>query len=361
PPRLQAWLLLTIVLVAANWCRRSNYELFHYTHHAVWFFFVAAIIHAWSHWYYMVGGLALYAFDKLTRLVRSTSMARVVAVRTTPGYTHLEVDASVFAASGGHYAGQYAFLNIPAISVMEWHPFTISSAPQVPVTQGRQVITFDIKSMGDGTWTAAVEDWARSVTDPASLVIHLDGPYGRAARYQDAAHLVMVAGGIGITPFYSIVTDIFARKRNAAAYGDAGAIQTVRLVWGCRSVTLLQMFEPQLAALRAEFPTAFTYTVYLTHGQRMTSVKADGIDAPLLSPHEDVAASPHTNALSPSSANRPVAGRPDLTSLFASIAKTCAPQQHTMAMVCGPTAMIDDVSKLAAAHRMDFHAEEFYF
>ena len=28
-----------------------------------------------------------------------------------------------------HTVGQYCFVNIPSISVLEWHPFTISSAP----------------------------------------------------------------------------------------------------------------------------------------------------------------------------------------------------------------------------------------
>lgn len=44
------WLVLTLSLVAANFSRRWNYELFHYLHHAVWIFFLAALFHAWSHW-----------------------------------------------------------------------------------------------------------------------------------------------------------------------------------------------------------------------------------------------------------------------------------------------------------------------
>ena len=34
----------------------------------------------------------------------------------------------------GHVAGQYAFINVPAVSQHEWHPFTISSAPADAVT-----------------------------------------------------------------------------------------------------------------------------------------------------------------------------------------------------------------------------------
>ena len=31
-------------------------------------------------------------------------------------------------------AGQYLYLNCPAISASEWHPFTITSAPEAPPT-----------------------------------------------------------------------------------------------------------------------------------------------------------------------------------------------------------------------------------
>ena len=38
-----------------------------------------------------------------------------------------------------YYAGQYAFVNFPTVSALEWHPFTISSAPS------GQHVTFHIK------------------------------------------------------------------------------------------------------------------------------------------------------------------------------------------------------------------------
>ena len=39
-----------------------------------------------------------------------------------------------------HFAGQFAYLHFPTVSVLEWHPFTISSAP----SDGRS-ITFHIR------------------------------------------------------------------------------------------------------------------------------------------------------------------------------------------------------------------------
>jgi NAD(P)H-flavin reductase len=57
-------------------------------------------------------------------------------------HTKLELQPKNFAFR----PGQYAFLNIPAISMFQWHPFTISSAP------GTSSVTFHVKDMGRGAF-----------------------------------------------------------------------------------------------------------------------------------------------------------------------------------------------------------------
>ena len=158
-----AWLLLTAVLAVAICCRRSNYKLFHITHHAVLLFFMAGIVHAWSHWYYTAAGLILYTFDKLTRAAKASRQAEVVSLSHAAGITRLQVSARALGA-GGFYAGQYAFVCVPAVAPFEWHPFTISSCPEEACCEpgdgseagrlpGAGTVTFHIKDMGPGTWT----------------------------------------------------------------------------------------------------------------------------------------------------------------------------------------------------------------
>ena len=55
-----------------------------------------------------------------------------------------------------HFASQYAFVNVPAVSELEWHPFSISSAPSA------SEVSFHIKAMGDDTWTGRLASLARS-------------------------------------------------------------------------------------------------------------------------------------------------------------------------------------------------------
>lgn len=44
--------------------------------------------------------------------------------------------------------------------------------------------------------------------------IIFDGPYGFFYPEEDASEVVMIAGGIGVTPFYSYIKDIVEKKKN---------------------------------------------------------------------------------------------------------------------------------------------------
>ena len=114
-----------------------------------------------------------------------------------------------------HLPGQFAFLKLHGKSLpAEEHPFTISSAPS---PEGLR-IGFTIKASGD--FTARIGefragDWAT-----------VDGPYGLFSHLTGAptGPLVMIAGGIGITPILSML-------RHVAATGDD---RPVTLIWGNR-------------------------------------------------------------------------------------------------------------------------------
>ena len=50
-----------------------------------------------------------------------------------------------------HSAGDWVFIKIPKISSFEWHPFTISSAPETEDT-------FTLHIRGVGNWTNSLYD-----------------------------------------------------------------------------------------------------------------------------------------------------------------------------------------------------------
>merc|ERR1711907_713169 len=127
--------------------------------------------------------------------------------------------------------GQYCFLNIPAISTLEWRPFSISSAPM----DGS--LTFHIKSMGSGTFTGRVQELAAVLdmqrlecgdgvapTGSYGLGLSIDGPYGRTLAFKEYSSLLLIGGGIGITPLHCMYREL--------AVSDAKARPaTVHLHW----------------------------------------------------------------------------------------------------------------------------------
>ncbi len=95
-------------------------------------------------------------------------------------------------------AGQFAFISFKKKQMTKPHPFTISSFSQ------EQNLSFSIKSLGDFT--------SKIKTVDKNEVIKIDGPYGIFNfKNKDS---IFIAGGIGITPFRSIIGDKDFNKEN---------------------------------------------------------------------------------------------------------------------------------------------------
>lgn len=94
-------------------------------------------------------------------------------------------------------AGQYILLQVPKLSLFQWHPFTISSC------RGDEM-QVHIKVEGD--WTGDLRDLGLKEED---IKVGIDGPFGAPAqRFYDYDYSIIVGGGIGITPFSAILTDL---------------------------------------------------------------------------------------------------------------------------------------------------------
>ena len=212
-PAWIGWVLLTAMLAIAQLCRRKNYELFYYTHHFAWVYYIIALMHSWGLWFYACGGLVLYAIDRSIRLTRGCCAGGAVRLQERDGVTIVRFSVAPLA----HFAGQYAFVNVPDISLLQWHPFTISSPPTQPLNE--RELTFHIKDMGPGTWTHALCELGKA---GATVEVKVDGPYGMPVPFSDRGVLVLVAGGIGITPMISLFADIYNR---VSMSGNVGSIQ----------------------------------------------------------------------------------------------------------------------------------------
>ncbi|KAM9637523.1 NADPH oxidase 5-like [Morphnus guianensis] len=139
--------LLTAMLAFSSPCvrRSGHFEVFYWTHLSyisVWTLLILHGPHFWK-WFAVPG--CLFVLEKVVGLVwRRAGGLRIVEVNLLPSkVTHLVIERPQFF----HYKpGDYIYLNIPAIATYEWHPFTISSAPEQ-----QETLWLHIRSLGQ--WT----------------------------------------------------------------------------------------------------------------------------------------------------------------------------------------------------------------
>lgn len=202
-------LFLTALMVsfALPQIRRTKYFHLFATAHLLYLpWFVLALLHAPQLRLWVLLPLLVFALELTLRVRRRSRTghaaelnrlnAKVSRLRllTPPGFKYR--------------AGDYALLKIPSLASHEWHPFTISSAPE----SGE--LTFHVRALGN--WTEALYALAeqrheRGQTTP--VAVHLDGPYGSPSSYVLAQrHAVMIGAGIGVTPFASVLDSLVTRK-----------------------------------------------------------------------------------------------------------------------------------------------------
>lgn len=130
-------------------------------------------------------------------------------------------------------AGQFVYLRfLDGIPGPEEHPFTLSSSPS------EETISVTAKDLGDfsGALTAVQ-------TGAPALI---DGPYGifRSDKVSPDRPLVFIAGGIGITPFLSMLGDLVTRSAARAPDAtDQREQRPVHLLWSIRDESELCLLD----------------------------------------------------------------------------------------------------------------------
>ncbi|KAM6308561.1 NADPH oxidase 5-like [Aegotheles albertisi] len=141
-----AGLLLAMLGFSCPCVRRSgHFEVFYWTHLSYISVWTLLILHGPHFWKWFVVPGCLFVLEKLLGLAwRRAGGLHIVEVNLLPSkVTHLVIQRP----QSFHYKpGDYIYLNIPAIASYEWHPFTISSAPEQPDT-----LWLHIRSLGQ--WT----------------------------------------------------------------------------------------------------------------------------------------------------------------------------------------------------------------
>lgn len=229
--------------------RRHHFNLFFSVHQLYIVFFVFAVYHlgGWLTGYFL-GGALLFFIDRFLRFLQSRRSIGGVKARVLPtGIVELKLPVS---PSNSYNPLSFMFINLrglaKGLATLEWHPFSTASTP----LDNTKYMSVLIKPLGD--WTDNLRKAIEESKDknhsqvnserkcPISLKLFAEGPYGHESNYfLSYNHLLLVAGGIGVTPFMAIITDILHRQQN----DEVGLPTTVDLIWCVKTRSELNAFK----------------------------------------------------------------------------------------------------------------------
>lgn len=166
--------------------------------------------------------------------------------------------------------GQYVYLRMPGISVFENHPFTVASlcSDDFPSGYGEGYRDMVLVFRPFGGFTKKVLNSAIEHGPWHTYRAFVDGPYGGMTRSMDAFdHVVLFAGGSGITAIVSQLLDLIKRMRDGKA-----TTKTVHVVWALKRPETMEWFKEELRICR-EFapPDTVRCQFYITTAKRQAS------------------------------------------------------------------------------------------
>jgi ferredoxin-NADP reductase len=148
----------------------------------------------------------------------------------------------------GYRPGQFVMLQLlnPDGSVWAKAAYSLAGSPE----ESRDSVFLAIKIRGEFSQRAS-----RLVPGD---VLNLQGPFGRFVPPENDAHLVLLAGGIGITPFRSILRHLLVAEPN----------RPVTLIYSCRTLQVMPYFDELREAVQQhpKFNCVITFTGYAPDG-----------------------------------------------------------------------------------------------
>ncbi|ERM96456.1 hypothetical protein AMTR_s00001p00254670 [Amborella trichopoda] len=182
--------------------RERMFELFYYAHHLYFVFILFYVLHVGAFFFTMIlPGVYLFLIDRFLRFLQSRRKVRLISSRILPCET---VELTFTKQPGLKYNPlSMVFVNVPSISSLQWHPFTVTSNSKMEVDK----LSVVVKS--EGSWSRRLFDTVSMAPALEHLDVHIEGPYGPSSCHflrHDA--LVLISGGSGITPFMSVVREL---------------------------------------------------------------------------------------------------------------------------------------------------------
>ncbi|KFW74291.1 NADPH oxidase 3, partial [Phalacrocorax carbo] len=293
--------LILIMTSSTELIRRSCYEVFWYTHHLFVVFFIGLIIHGmgqlvrgqtpqslllhnvtyckdhyleWENaaqcplpqfsgnkpvaWKWVLSPMAVYICERIVRFWRFQQEVVITKVVThSSGVLELHMKKRGFKMG----PGQYIFLQCPSVSQLEWHPFTLTSAPE------EDFFSIHIRVVGD--WTAALFKAFGAEEKAFKELWMLPRAFGILKLKRTMLQIQMkgkMFARTSVTPFASVLKSVWYKCCNP---NTVLALQKVYFYWICRDPSAFEWFADLLFHLETKMAEKgkndfLSYHIFLT-------------------------------------------------------------------------------------------------
>ncbi|KAI1304162.1 Dual oxidase [Halotydeus destructor] len=258
-------LVVSIIFIFAHpKIRQKAYSYFWTAHSFYIVLYILCLLHGLAKitgtprfWMFFIGPAIIYTFDKVISLqsrvmeleiletellpsgmyiksamsISATCCWRSARKQTICNFLPLDVTKVKFSRPPNfkYLSGQWIRFNCTAFRASEFHSFTLTSAPY------ENYLSVHVKAHGPWTWKL------RNYFDPSNFnpenavpKARLEGPFGGGNQdWYKHEIAIMVGGGIGVTPYASILNDlVFGTSTNR--YSGV-ACKKVYFLWICQS------------------------------------------------------------------------------------------------------------------------------
>nr|XP_054295358.1 NADPH oxidase 4 isoform X3 [Pongo pygmaeus] len=259
--------VLFLMITASTYAIRvSNYDIFWYTHNLFFVFYMLLTLH-------VSGGLLKYQTNLDTHPPGCISLNRTSSQNislpeyfserfhepfpegfskpeefTQNTFVKICMEEPRFQAN----FPQYITLHCPSVSALENHPFTLTMCP----TETKATFGVHLKIVGD--WTERFRDLLLPPSSQDSEILpfiqsrnypklYIDGPFG--SPFEESLNYevsLCVAGGIGVTPFASILNTLLDDWKPYK-------LRRLYFIWVCRDIQSFRWFADLLCMLHNKF------------------------------------------------------------------------------------------------------------
>ncbi|XP_069758774.1 dual oxidase 2-like isoform X2 [Narcine bancroftii] len=235
-------------IFALHYFRRISFRAFWVSHHLYIGIYILILLHGSAallqpqrfHIYLIIPTL-IFVGDKFVSYSRKKIEIAVVNAQLLPsGVTYLEFKRP---RDFDYLSGQWVRIASLVLGTNEYHPFTLTSAPH------ENTLSLHIRAVGP--WTMRL----REIYSPESRStlgsypkIYLDGPFGEGHQEWNKFEVsVLVGGGIGVTPFASILKDLVYKS----TIKDKISCKKIYFIWVTRTQRQFEWLEDIIREVEA--------------------------------------------------------------------------------------------------------------